>query len=109
MLQFEWVHGLWLAMAIVLEIVANIFLKFSDGFRRKCFGFASLLAVLAAFSALSQAVEGIDLAVAYALWGGFGIVATLAAGWILFGQRLNAKGWLGLLLLIIGMTLIKLA
>lgn len=107
--QFEWIHALWLAVAIGLEIVANIFLKFSDGFRRKLYGCGSLLAVLAAFSALSQAVKGIDLSVAYALWGGFGIVATLAAGWILFGQRLNRKGWFGLLLLIVGMLLIKLA
>jgi spermidine export protein MdtI len=36
----------------------------------------SLAAVLGAFSALSQAVKGIDLSVAYALWGGFGIAAT---------------------------------
>lgn len=71
------------------------FLKFSDGFRRKIFGLLSTAAVLAAFSALSQAVKGIDLSVAYALWGGFGIAATLAAGWILFGQRLNRKGWIG--------------
>ena len=92
MAQFEWVHAAWLALAIVLEIVANVFLKFSDGFRRKIFGLLSLAAVLAAFSALSQAVKGIDLSVAYALWGGFGIAATLAAGWILFGQRLNRKG-----------------
>ena len=106
---FEWIHGAWLAIAIVLEIAANIFLKLSDGFRRKAYGCGSLLAVLAAFSALSQAVKGIDLSVAYALWGGFGVVATLAAGWILFGQRLNDKGWLGLILLIVGMTLIKLA
>lgn len=35
MAQFEWVHAAWLALAIVLEIVANVFLKFSDGFRRK--------------------------------------------------------------------------
>ena len=94
MAQFEWVHAAWLALAIVLEIVANVFLKFSDGFRRKIFGLLSLAAVLAAFSALSQAVKGIDLSVAYALWGGFGIAATLAAGWILFGQRLNRKGWI---------------
>lgn len=33
MAQFEWVHAAWLALAIVLEIVANVFLKFSDGFR----------------------------------------------------------------------------
>ncbi|HFR6145890.1 TPA: multidrug/spermidine efflux SMR transporter subunit MdtI [Shigella flexneri] len=112
MAQFEWVHAAWLALAIVLEIVANVFLKFSDGFRRKIFGLLSLAAVLAAFSALSQAVkgiEGIDLSVVYALWGGFGIAATLAAGWILFGQRLNRKGWIGLVLLLAGMIMVKLA
>lgn len=69
MAQFEWVHAAWLALAIVLEIVANVFLKFSDGFRRKIFGLLSLAAVLAAFSALSQAVKGIDLSVAYAFVG----------------------------------------
>ncbi|MCG5042482.1 multidrug/spermidine efflux SMR transporter subunit MdtI [Enterobacteriaceae bacterium 155047] len=109
MQQFEWVHAAWLALAIVLEIVANVFLKFSDGFKRKSYGLMSIAAVLGAFSALSQAVKGIDLSVAYALWGGFGIAATLAAGWILFGQRLNAKGWIGLILLIAGMVMIKLA
>lgn len=62
--------------------------------------------MLAAFSAL-QAVKGIDLSVAYALWGGFGIAATLAAGWILFGQRLNRKGWIGLVLLLAGMIMVK--
>ncbi|MCP1627944.1 spermidine export protein MdtI [Citrobacter amalonaticus] len=109
MQQFEWVHAAWLGMAIVLEIIANVFLKFSDGFRRKLYGILSLVAVLAAFSALSQAVKGIDLSVAYALWGGFGIAATLVAGWILFGQRLNHKGWIGVVLLLAGMVMIKLA
>lgn len=109
MQQFEWVHAAWLGGAIVLEIIANVFLKFSDGFRRKWYGILSLVAVLAAFSALFQAVKGIDLSVAYALWGGFGIAATLAAGWILFGQRLNHKGWIGVVLLLAGMVMIKLA
>ncbi|HCJ6520301.1 TPA: multidrug/spermidine efflux SMR transporter subunit MdtI [Enterobacter cloacae] len=109
MQQFEWIHAAWLGFAIVLEILANVFLKFSDGFRRKIYGLMSIAAVLGAFSALSQAVKGIDLSVAYALWGGFGIAATLAAGWILFGQRLNHKGWIGLALLLAGMIMIKLA
>lgn len=109
MSPFEWVHIAWLALAIVLEIIANIFLKYSDGFRRPLYGVLSLAAVLGAFSALSQAIKGIDLSVAYALWGGFGIAATLAAGWILFGQRLNPKGWAGLLLLVAGLVMIKLA
>ncbi|MEL4869383.1 multidrug/spermidine efflux SMR transporter subunit MdtI [Pantoea agglomerans] len=109
MQQFEWVHAAWLGFAIVLEILANVLLKFSDGFRRKVYGLMSIAAVLGAFSALSKAVKGIDLSVAYALWGGFGIAATLAAGWVLFGQRLNKKGWVGLILLLAGMIMIKLA
>ncbi len=102
-------HVAWLALAIVLEIAANILLKYSCGFRRPVYGLGSLMAVLAAFAALAQAVKGIDLSVAYALWGGFGLVATVAAGWILFGQRLNYTGWGGIALLLLGMVLIKLA
>lgn len=41
MQQFEWIHAAWLAIAIVLEIIANVFLKFSDGFRRKIYGILS--------------------------------------------------------------------
>lgn len=58
MQQFEWIHAAWLAIAIVLEIIANVFLKFSDGFRRKIYGILSLAAVLGAFSALSQRLKG---------------------------------------------------
>ena len=57
MQQFEWVHAAWLGFAIVLEILANVLLKFSDGFRRKLYGLMSIAAVLGAFSALSQAVK----------------------------------------------------
>lgn len=109
MATFDWVHIAWLALAIGLEIVANVFLKFSHGFRRPFYVVLSLIAVLTAFSALAQAVKGIDLSVAYALWGGFGLVATVAAGWVLFGQRLSSRGWLGVGLLLVGMVLIKFA
>ncbi|MFK0530561.1 SMR family transporter, partial [Escherichia coli] len=69
MAQFEWVHAAWLALAIVLEIVANVFLKFSDGIRRKIFGLFSLAAGLAAFRGLSKAGNGRHF-VALLLWGG---------------------------------------
>lgn len=103
------IHFAWLALAVLLEIAANILLKYSNGFKKILPGMLSLACVLLAFSALSQAVKGIDLSVAYALWGGFGIVATVAAGWILFGQQLNLKGWVGLVLLLLGMIILKLA
>ncbi|WP_145576201.1 multidrug/spermidine efflux SMR transporter subunit MdtI [Yersinia alsatica] len=109
MQQLEFYHIAFLILAVILEIIANILLKMSDGFRRVWLGILSLLSVLGAFSALAQAVKGIELSVAYALWGGFGITATVAAGWILFNQRLNYKGWIGLILLLAGMVMIKLS
>lgn len=107
--QFEWWHGAFLVLAVILEILANIFLKMSNGFKRYWLGILSLVAVLGAFSALAQAVKGIELSVAYALWGAFGIIATAAAGWILFNQRLNYKGWGGIVLLLLGIVLIKIS
>lgn len=109
MQPLEWQHIAFLMLAIGFEIVANILLKYSDGFRKKGLGITSLLCVIAAFSALAQAVKGMDLAVAYALWGGFGVAATVGAGWILFNQRLNSRGWIGLTVLLLGMVMIKLA
>ncbi|VEB69545.1 Spermidine export protein MdtI [Providencia rustigianii] len=94
--QFEWWHAAFLILAVVLEIIANVLLKMSNGFKRYWLGILSLVAVLGAFSALAQAVKGIELSIAYALWGAFGIIATVAAGWILFNQRLNYKGWGGI-------------
>ncbi|MFQ7388080.1 MAG: SMR family transporter [Escherichia sp.] len=69
---------------------------------------AFLAAVLAAFSALSQAVRD-RLVCRLCIVGRVCIAATLAAGWILFGQRLNRKGWIGLVLLLAGMIMVKLA
>lgn len=109
MQQLEFYHIAFLGLAIVLEIIANIFLKLSNGFKRFWLGILSLVCVLGAFSSLAQAVKGMDLSIAYALWGGFGIAATIVAGWILFGQKLNARGWVGLLLLLLGMVILKLA
>ncbi|MFS1563594.1 MAG: multidrug/spermidine efflux SMR transporter subunit MdtI [Candidatus Arsenophonus phytopathogenicus] len=107
--EYQWWHGAFLFLAVILEIAANIFLKLSNGFKRLWIGVLSLIAVLGAFSALAVAVKGIELSIAYALWGVFGVVATVAAGWILFNQRLNYKGWGGIILLITGMVVIKLA
>jgi len=109
MSEFAWWHSAFLLLAIVLEVIANVLLKYSDGFKKTGWGVLGILCILAAFSSLAQAVKGIDLSVAYAIWGSFGILATVTLGWILFKQRLKPRGWLGVMLLVIGMGLLKLA
>lgn len=107
--SFSIVHVLWLFAAIALEIVANVLLKLSNGFKRIWHGIAAILCVLAAFTCLSFAVTGIELSVAYAMWGSFGIIITMLVGTMLFNQRLNRKGWTGISILLVGMLLIKFA
>ena len=107
--NFSWIHVLWLLGAIGLEIAANILLKMSHGFKRWHLGLAAIVCVIAAFTCLSFAVLGMELSVAYALWGSLGIIITMFAGTFLFQQRVNAKGWTGISILLIGMLLIKFA
>ena len=95
-------------VAALLDIVANLLLAKSQGFRRKFMGFASLGMVGLAFYALSLAVRDMDLAVAYAMWGSFGILGTSLGGWLFFKQRLKPCAFAGMGLLIAGMLLLHL-
>jgi len=92
--------------AAFLDIVANVFLERSDGFRRMAPGIAALVLVGCAFLLLVPAVKVIDLSIAYATWGAVGILGTTAAGWFFLGQRLNRKGWLGLALVVVSVVLL---
>ncbi|MEG1769116.1 MAG: SMR family transporter, partial [Comamonas sp.] len=74
----QFIHYVYMVVAVLLEVAANIFIKHSAGWRRKGWGMLGIVSVLASFTALSQAVQGMDLSVAYALWGGAGIVLTTA-------------------------------
>lgn len=95
-------------IAAGLEVAANLLLSKSEGFTRIRLALAALAMVGLAFTCLAYAVRGMDLAVAYALWGGFGILGTSIGGWVLFGQRLKASAWAGIAMLIAGMSILHL-
>ena len=105
----SWTFFAAVILAAALEVVANLLLSKSRGFSRLWFGFGSLALVGLAFTCLAYAVRGLDLAVAYALWGGFGILGTSLGGWALLGQKLKPSAWAGMAMLIGGMGLLHLA
>ena len=89
-------------LAAILDIIANLMLARSRGFKNIAYGVFSLICVGLAFSALAYATLGLDLAVAYAMWGGFGILGTSLGGWFLLGQKLKTSAWIGIIILISG-------
>ncbi|KRE08320.1 hypothetical protein ASE61_01590 [Bosea sp. Root670] len=99
---------LWLLLAVTLEIGGTYLLKLSDGMTRRTMGAGGIVLVMGAFAALAQAIRGMDLSVAYAVWGGAGLVITAIIGALVFGQRIRPVGWLGILLVVCGVVALKL-
>lgn len=98
----------WLALAVVLEVAGSCLLKLSDGLRHRLRGLLGIVLVTGAFAALAQAIRGMDLSVAYAVWGGAGLVVTAIVGALAFGQRIRPTGWAGIGLVLAGVVALKL-
>ena len=94
------------AAAAALDVAANLMLARSDGFKKRLIGIAALALVGLAFYCLSLAVQYMDLAVAYSMWGSLGILGTSLCGWLFLRQRLKPCAFAGMGLLIIGMILL---
>ena len=98
---------LFLSLSIILDVIANIFLKKSDGFKNKLWGMGAVVLIIIAFIALSQAVKTMDLSIAYALWGAMGLLLTTGLDIAFYGVRLKGVGVAGILCMVTGIVLIK--
>ncbi|PAF54160.1 QacE family quaternary ammonium compound efflux SMR transporter [Helicobacter sp. 13S00482-2] len=93
-------------LAALSDILANLILKKSDGFKYKILGIMSILLVLCAFVFLSFALKEIPLSIAYSIWGAIGIIGTVIGGYVCFGEKLNTIGYLGVACVIASVVLL---
>ncbi|MBB5215775.1 DMT family transporter [Parapusillimonas granuli] len=98
---------LYLAIAIVAEVVATSALKASEGFTRLTPSAIVVAGYGLAFFMLAQTLRTIPVGVAYAIWSGVGIVLVSIAGLVLFKQRLDAPAVLGIGLIIAGVLVMQ--
>ncbi len=101
-------HWILLAIGIVFEVGATTALKYSDGFTRWGFAALSLLGFGAAFYMMSLVVRTMPVGVAYSVWAGAGIAAITLVGIVVFGQKLDAYGYLGIGLIAAGVIVLNL-
>lgn len=93
---------LYLAIAIVSEVLATTALKAANGFTR---WEASLLVIVGYASAsyfLSLALRTIQLGVAYAIWSGVGVALIILVGWVIYRQPLHVASFIGMVLIVSG-------
>lgn len=99
---------LYLAVAIVAEVIATSALKASDGFTRSGPSIVVAAGYAVSFYFLSLALRGMPISVAYAVWSGVGIVLISLIGWRLYGQALDAPAFVGIALIVAGVLVLRL-
>ncbi|MEI2453924.1 SMR family transporter [Lysobacter firmicutimachus] len=99
---------LYLAIAIVAEVVGTSALKASDGFTRTVPSLLVAAGYGTAFYFLSLVLRTVPVGVAYAIWSGVGIVLIAAIGWLFMKQTLDAGAVLGIGLIVAGVAVIQL-
>jgi small multidrug resistance pump len=98
---------IYLALAIVAEVIATSALKSSAGFARPAATLVVVAGYSIAFYFLSLALQSIPVGVAYAIWAGVGIVLITLVAWVLYGQALDAAAIAGLGLIVAGVVVLN--
>ena len=99
---------LYLAIAIVSEVIGTSALKASNEFTRLVPSLITVAAFFCAFYFLSLCLRTIPVDIAYAIWSGVGIVLISLIALVLFDQKLDLPALGGMALIVAGVMVINL-
>lgn len=99
---------LYLAIAILAEVIGTSALKASEGFSRLLPSLVVVAGYGTAFYFLALALRVIPVGIAYAIWSGVGVALITLIGWFVFKQRLDAAALAGVALIVAGVVVIQL-
>lgn len=97
---------LYLAVAILAEVIATTALNASQGLSRWLPLVITALGYAVAFCCLSLTLRTIPMGIAYAIWAGSGIVLIAVCGALFFKQFPDTPAVLGMLMIVVGVVLL---
>jgi small multidrug resistance pump len=99
-----------LAVAILIEVVATLSLRASDGFRKKAWIAPVTLGYLASFYLLWLSLSlGMPVGIAYGIWTACGVALVAVVARYLFSEPLTGVMVLGIGLIVAGVLTIEMA
>lgn len=100
----------FLALAIVGEVIATTFLKLTSGEKAVWWAYPIVgVGYVFAFTMLAQTLsKGVPLGIAYAIWAGVGVVLVAVISWPVFHETLTWMQLAGMVLVVAGVTLLEL-
>lgn len=100
---------IYLILAIIFETLATTFLKLSNGFSVLIPSVGTILGYILCFLFLSYALKTIDISIAYAIWGAFGILLISIIGMLFFHETISILKISSIILIILGIVGLRLA
>ena len=97
---------LYLAVAIIAEVIATSALKASAEFTKLVPSIVVVVGYMTAFYCLSIVLKTIPVGIAYAIWGGAGIVLITAVGAVVFKQIPDLAAIIGMGFIILGIVIL---
>lgn len=97
-----------LALSICSEVTGSTFMQKSEQFTKLGPTIITILFFIASLFFLSQALKVLPLGVAYAIWGGLGIVLTSIVGLVVFKQHIDMYGIIGIVMIVSGVLVMNL-
>jgi small multidrug resistance pump len=103
------VYGLFLLLAIVLEVTGTTCMKLSCGFTRIVPTVLMGIFYMMSISSLTMALKRIEIGVAYAIWSGLGTALIAVIGFVGFHDALTPLKAISIVLIIAGVVGLNLA
>jgi small multidrug resistance pump len=100
---------LYLAIAILAEVIGTSALKATDGFTKPLPSLVVVVGYGVAFYFLSLALRTIPIGIAYAIWSGAGVALITLIGWAVFHQKLDPPALVGIGLIVGGVVVIQMS
>ena len=97
----------FLMLAIIFEVLGTTFLVKSEQFTRLVHTLLTAILYVFSFYFLTQTLRTLPLGIAYAIWGGIGIVLTAIIGLVIFKQSIDTPAIIGIALIISGVIVIN--
>ncbi|MBF0379898.1 MAG: multidrug efflux SMR transporter [Magnetococcales bacterium] len=98
---------LYLAIAIVSEVIGTTALKLSEGFTKPLFSTVVVVGYGLAFYLLSLSLKTLGVGFSYAVWAGAGIILIAVIGVLFFGEKIDTPGVVGMALIVVGVVILN--
>lgn len=99
--------ALYLAIAIVGEVIATSFLRASAGFTQLVPTVIVVVGYGVTFYFFSLALQTIPVGIGYAIWSGVGIILVSIIAFFAYGQTLDLPALIGIGLILAGVLVIN--